>query len=319
MVLFVVLFELFLSFFKIIPIRFFDNVNEPTVYERDSILGWKGKEGEYIFPPYSPSGSEINFSILKGGIRKTSPKQGNNRENSPKMVFCGGSFAQGWAISDNETLPWKIQKELNDFEVLNYATGGYGTYQSLLVLERNLPLLDSSKFVFYGFFDHHEVRNVAPTSWIKTLSNFSKRNHVAVPYMTMTINDSLERISPEKYHTFPLHKHSSIVRLIEKVKDKVFDDGRVNQKRIVTEQIIIEMNKLCKSYGTKFVFVILSAKEDTKRHYKEYLEKKNIWVIDANIELTDELIVKGEGHPNGEVHSKWTDIILADFKRKNFN
>ena len=37
---------------------------------------------------------------------------------------------QGWAIDDNETYPWKLQKRYPSLNVLNYGTGGYGSYQS---------------------------------------------------------------------------------------------------------------------------------------------------------------------------------------------
>jgi len=313
--LFVLLLELGLSLLNINPIRFLGNINEPTVYEYDCILGWKAKEGKYTFPKYSLNGDEIKFSFLKDGLRKTSSEQDNIRDTLPKIVFCGGSFMQGWGISDHETLPWKIQKELSDYEVLNYATGGYGTYQSLLALECNLPLLDSPKFVFYGFMDHHELRNVAPTLWIKTLNEFSKRNHVSVPYATIGQNNKLERSFPESYNYLPFHEYLSSVRLIERIRDKFFDDDRIDQKTLVTERIILQMNKFCRSYGAELVFVILSANNETRTHYKEYLENKNIRVIDAHVEFTDELIVKGDGHPNEKVHSQWANIILRDLNR----
>ncbi|MBQ4821782.1 hypothetical protein [Aquimarina sp. MMG016] len=289
--------------------------NEPVIFEYDPNLGWKGKKGQYIFPPYSLSGKETQLSILEDGARITSITQNSVRNTLPKIVFCGGSFVQGWGVDDCETWAWKVQEKLENFEVLNYGTSGYGTYQSLLMLERNLPLLNKTKVVFYGFIDHHELRNIAGTIWIKILNRSSKRKQVYVPYATIDKDSVLKRNSPEKYDNFPFHKHSRVIQLLEDVRDKFAGDDRIYNKRVVTEKVILEMNKLCESNGVTFVFVILSASKEVKDHYIKYSDNNHIKVIDANVELSEDMIVEGDGHPNEKVHLEWANIFLKEFKK----
>jgi hypothetical protein len=214
------------------------------MHEFSSTLGWKNKAGQYNVAPYSPGESEIRINFLKSGRRKTYDEQQNTIDDRSKIIFVGGSFTQGWAISDNETYPWKVQKAFPEFEVLNYGTGGYGTYQSLLTLEQSMPALHKPKIVFYGFMAGHEKRNVAPAHWLRHLSKYSVRSHVFLPYATIDKENLLIRHRPEAYTKFPHRDKLAIVALAEKTLNKVKRYGRENQKRSVTEKILLQMQTL---------------------------------------------------------------------------
>ena len=158
------------------------DVNEPTMHEPDPVLGWQNKAGSYLVPPYHPSGQAIQITLLENGQRRTGVN--STADAREELVLVGDSLTQGWAISDHETYAWKLQKRFPFLKVLNYGTGGYGSYQSLLMLERQLPGLTRPKFVLYGFIDHHEIRNCAAGEWLQALSSHSRRAHVDVPFVT---------------------------------------------------------------------------------------------------------------------------------------
>jgi len=280
--------------------------NETTVREPDSILGWRNKEGIYAIPPYVRGGEAIHYTVLGHGRRATGRV---NRADREKLVLVGGSFTQGWAISDWETYPWKLQEHYPTIEVLNYGTGGYGTYQSLLVLEQELPRLERPALVIYGFFAHHEVRNVADDEWLRILSSYSRRAHVAVPYGTVDGEGRLIRHAPEQYLQLPFRERLATVAYIEKMYMRVTAHQRGEHKRIVTELILREMSRLCARYGATFMVAMLNAEDDTYPHYKAFLETIHVPVIDCNYPLTEEMRVQGEGHPNGRMNTLWADCI----------
>ena len=71
------------------------------------------------------------LSTDKNGYRSTPPFQ----ENRPIGIVLGDSFAQGFFLSNEESIPWKIA-ELTNSNVINTGVGGYSTDQELMTLEK---------------------------------------------------------------------------------------------------------------------------------------------------------------------------------------
>lgn len=292
--------------------------NEPSIFEYDSVLGWKPREGRYIIPPYNSSGSEIHVSILKTGLRKTYENQSDIRDSRPKIIFVGCSFTMGWAISDFETFPWKIQKHFPSFEVLNYGVGGYGTYQSLLLLERVLPEMHDPHIIVYGFIENHEDRNVATGVWMEWLSSFARRSHVYFPYVTSDKSGKLYRRLPEKYPTLPFREDLAVVALAEKALARFETFGREKQGRAVTQQLMLEMKELCARHGVEFAVALFDYGDEVKSDYLNFMKKNEIGAIDCFYPRRDDLVVPGEGHPNGKANSLWAECI-SDYLKKEPN
>ena len=284
--------------------------NEPTMHEYDPLVGWKSKAERFRIPPYHAAGSEIRFTFLAGGIRKTSDSQTSDRDDRPKLLVLGGSYTQGWAISDEETYAWKVQKALPSLEVVNYGTAGYGTFQSLLVLEQALESLRQPKIVVYGFIEQHEVRNVAPAKWMEVLTRYSRRGTVYVPYATIDHQLQLSRHPPEAYPSWPLREQSVLVTLAANMWISWQTEERKTQARDVTERLFVELRDTSAAHDAELVVALLEAKPDRKKHYTDFCTTHNIRVVDCIHPLTSELRVKGEGHPNGKMNSLWTQCIL---------
>lgn len=129
--------------------------------------------------------------------------------------------------------------------MLNYGTGGYGTYQSLLVLEQEFSRFERPALVIYEFFAHHEVRNVADNEWLRILSSYSRRAHGSVPYGTVDGEDRLIRHAPEKYMQLPFRERLATVAYVENLYMRVTASGRGGGNRPVTTALLEEMNWLC--------------------------------------------------------------------------
>lgn len=294
--------------------------NEPIINLYDEVLGWRGKEGKHTIAPYHPSASTIHMKILENGQRKTSNKKINRNK---EIVIVGGSFTQGWAISDKFTFPWLLQNKIPDFKISNYGTLGFSTYQSLLYLERVLPKSFGPKYILYGFFDHHENRNVAESVWLKSISASSSRGHLKIPFATIDKNDNLLRHSPKSYPNFPFKTSSALITKVEQAYMNIKTHKRFLQKRKVTEKILLEMDKLSIKHSATFIVLMLSLNHEYKNHYSKFFQKNNLQYIDCNLfPITPDLQVRNERHPNETAHAIWANVITSQLKhhiRQNNN
>jgi hypothetical protein len=291
------------------PVAYEAAGGRPAMHEQDSTLGWRNKEGSYLVQPYSPSGVPIHVNFLERGRRRTGA--GAPGHTKGDLVLVGGSFSQGWAISDEETFAYKLQKGIPSLRVLNYGTGGYGSLQSLLVLEQELPLLSAARIVLYGFVQHHEVRNVAHYSWLRAVSSQSDRGHLFVPYATLDERDELVRHPPERYVSLPLEESSATISLMELAYMRLKTRGRWRTRRQVTEKILLEMDEVSRDHGSAFFVVFLAAGDATKKSYMTFLGENVIRSIDCAYDFSSEYQVEGDGHPNGRMNTRWAQCILA--------
>ena len=188
------------------------NSDEPIIYVEDKEIGWIQKKGKYKFPKWSNDGYETNFTVDFDGSRYS---QINNISNE-MIIFLGGSLTQGWAVDNKESFVSLFQKQNPAYKIKNFAVGGYGTYQSLLMQERILGYKKNIKVIVYGFIDHHELRNVAAGSWMYLLNKFSSRGHVKVPYASINEFDKIERHEAIEYINLPFRKQSALGAKIEK-------------------------------------------------------------------------------------------------------
>lgn len=282
------------------------DANEPTMHETEPVLGWRNKKGNYVVPPYDPSGQTFHVNFLDNGQRRTGV---NTTRIGDQLVTVGDSFTMGWAISDNETYPWKLQEKYPSLNVLNYGTGGYGSYQSLLVLERELPRLTSPKYVLYGFNQQHEERNVAPGSWMRALISYSRRGHVDVPFASWDTAKGLVRHPPERYLALPFRESLAIVASIENAYMWMKTRNRLLNKRLVTERILLQMDRVSVANGATFFVVFLEADDRTKNRYMNFLGENGIPFMDCVYEQTNEMRVPGDWHPNGKMNTLWAECI----------
>jgi hypothetical protein len=290
--------------------------SDPAVHRPDPDLGWRSKAGHYELPPYSRAGTPIDMRFYEDGSRRASAAADSG--GTPLLLF-GGSFAQGWAISDDETLAWKLQLRFADAEVSNYGTGGHGGYQSLLFMERELAARGAGAIALYAFTGHHTTRNVAPSSWMRLLHQQSARGHVDVPYVTLGPNGELLRNEPERWVPWP---GSSQLRVLEFLQIRLANLrdrwGRAGQERAVSEQILLDMGALARSQGARFAVALLSAKRQKAEHYRRFLEHHGVPVVDCNsFPLRRDQIVPGEGHPNAAMNSQWASCV-GYFLEANF-
>ena len=289
-------------------------INEPLINVSDPVLGWVPKEGEHIFKPWSNDGEETVLTVNNDKSRFT----GYMKQNKKKIVFVGGSITQGWAVSDDETFSFFIQKKSNNYKIYNFGVGGYGGYQSLLMLEKVFKEKDNIELVVYGFIPHHETRNTAAGSWMYLLNFFSKRGFISLPYGSINKQNELIKNPPIEYITLPFGKVSSLVAKIEKRIMKVKSLLRENKQTKISFSIINEMNKLSIKNNSKFVLLILEEFYDSRsKDYDLFLKNKKISHIKCLMLKGVNYVVSGDGHPNKLSHEEISKCISQKLKLSN--
>jgi hypothetical protein len=225
------------------------------------------------------------------------------------LLTVGCSFTFGWAVSDEDTYPWKLQARFPSVHVVNRGVGAYGTHQAVLTLERVLPDLPRPTLVLYGFISHHEERNVASPAWLETLARQSTNANTRVPYATLGDGGGLDRHPPGGFAELPWRRHSALAAFLERAPVRWTGRERAGQARRVTEALLLEMRELAARHGTEFAVVVLLAASGPKTHYVRFMQEHGIRVLDCALPLTPERRVPGEIHPNGAVHTYYADCI----------
>jgi len=312
---FLILIEIVLRLTGALPRRNPDfTINEPLTNVSDSLLGWIPKEGKHKFKPWAKEGKETQLTINKDKSRFT----GFIDSNKKKIVFIGGSITQGWAVSDNETFSFLIQTKNTNYKVYNFGVGGYGGYQSLLLLEKIFKDKKNIKLVIYGFIPHHEMRNTAAGSWMYLLNFFSKRGFISLPYGSIDKNNNLIKNEPIKYITLPLGRTSALIAKIEKRIMKVRSLFREKKQTEISLAIIDEMNKLSIKKNSKFTLLILEEFYDSRlNEYYTFLKNKNISFIKCPMSNDPKYGVPGDGHPNELSHNEIAECINHKLKLNN--
>lgn len=280
--------------------------HEPIMHVPDATLGWRTLPGHYLTPPYVPGGATVETTILPDGSRATAATA---KESGPVVMFVGCSFTFGWAISDRETMAWRIQQDRPDLHVVNRGVNAFGTYQALLLLEELLARGERPARVLYGFIEWHEDRNVAAPHWLAMLDRNAHRGNLAVPYATLDARGALVRHPAARAESWPLQGWLSTVSFLERAYAEWIAGPRVAQKRAVTERVLLEMRDLCARHGIPFAVVFLQGSLPVVRQYARFLHQNGIPFADCVVPIPPALRVPGEGHPNGAVNARWASCV----------
>lgn len=296
------------------PWKVLPTPNMPALTEPDLSLEWHNKPGTHIFPGFTDGADLIHITIESDGLRRTEP--GPSFSKRDIVALLGDSFTFGWAISDEETFAWKLQKRFPSLAFRNYGVGAYGTLQSLLQLRL---LAENPSFhprlILYGFNDFHEQRNVAAFAWLDLLTRASKKKYVVVPYATIDTKEQLHFHPPDHYRVWPLASTLASVNIAGKWLAKLQRWERTWKRRLVTEKLLKALQSESTKIKGAFAVLLLSASSEAKNHYTRFCRQEGISLLDCTSPLSDlpEMKVTGEGHPNGRMNSIWADCIARGF------
>jgi len=286
-----------------------------AIHEPDPVLGWRNKPGAFVWPGFKKE-NDIRLTFWEGGRRATAPV---DRDGRSVVVILGCSFTQGWAISDDETYPWKLQEQFPELHIVNLGTAGYGTYQSLLALERYLTeTADTPRLVIYGFGDFHEMRNVASGTWLRSVTETSDVTGVKVPFASLGRDGTLLRHPPGAPLAWPLRDHLASVAFLEARYTDFRTRHRTRAQREVTEALLVELDRRVRDRGTRLLVPVLAGLQPgTSRQYIAFMERQGIAVADCQHPkfFDPQMKVPGYGHPNARLNAYWATCIGGEMRR----
>src|SRR6266540_392738 len=267
----------------------------------DEELGWRNREGS--FRSAEPGHALMSF---ESDGRRHDPS--SKVPDLPKVVVVGCSFTQGEGVPDDQPYPHLVNLALPGFEVINYGTGGYGTYQSLLRLRAYFRSPHPpTPLVLYGYTSHHITRNVATTDWVSMLT--TRDGRYLMPPHVRAAGDGIREYTSRPVELWPLEQRSALVALAHKAAMNTSLHVRWSERFAVTQQVLRDMNTIARANKSSLTVIGLVALSDAEI---ERMKHDGIDYLDCQYPgpLHRDLQVGGWGHPNGRMHEWWGTCIV---------
>jgi hypothetical protein len=273
------------------------NPGDTSPYTADPDLGWRNKEGQ--FDAMDP-GRNIPFRYINWsqGRRATADHEPSSETNATHVQFFGDSYVQGFGLSNEQTLAWLVQKAHPEVIVSNFGTAGYGTYQSLLAMQKH-PCRECS--VFYLFNSFHERRNVGEPDFLRVVKRVPGWSY---PYVELEEGKLVPRVSMGEM-VWTISRHLRLGAMAEDYYDRATTYRRMHTQRQVTEALLVKMNETILAAGGKFTVILFDMKPEERPDYRQFLQAQNILFLDCDrADLKDRTLRLSDGHPNEELNRR---------------
>jgi hypothetical protein len=143
------------------------SIDHGRLFDADESLGISLRPGRYrIKEQLGPKRHEFVITITDKGMRATSYFPG---QSDRRLFMAGDSSMFGWALNDEQTIPWLTQARLPNFEVLNLSLTSYSPVQTLLRLQQLAPRLGPNDIVVVEYHELSNKLSVVPSDVIETL------------------------------------------------------------------------------------------------------------------------------------------------------
>ncbi len=273
--------------------------------QRDPILGWRNKPG--VVKSMEPG--HVPMTFWEDGRRATRPAP--SMHALPQVVIVGCSVTQGYGVVDEETFAYRLAALTPGWNVDNFGTGGYGAYQSLLMLKRIFAEKKySPKLVIYGYADFHARRDVANYAWVHKFRTV-KGEIFAPPHVVPEAGHLVEHRFTQ-FPLWPFETDYALVGIAKVAYIKLLFLGRKRYEDEVTKLLLTEMRDLSANNGARFVIMKLT---NAPKSIEAFVDAGGFDIADCpkfdpglNIE-TKAFKVGGTGHPNDKAHESWARCI----------
>ncbi|MEW5978889.1 MAG: SGNH/GDSL hydrolase family protein [Acidobacteriota bacterium] len=233
-------------------------------------------------------------------------------DGRPALLFVGDSFTQGLGLSDPESVPWKVQQKFQEYDVRNLATGGYGTYQSLLSLKAYLKRTPGlrPKLVVYPFNEFHEARNVGELGWQIQLRVPPPETGFHFPFADIDSSGQLVALRSQGLIPSWPARHSRVLAFLNECYWFAGSLKRLSHKKKVTEQLLWQLDETVLAHRARLYVVFLRFEALHQTEYCRSLRTSQIRFVDCNIrEQYDPKYQLEDGHPNALMNEKVADCV----------
>jgi hypothetical protein len=273
----------------------------------DPVLGWRNNPGVHR----ADEGSHEPMTILPDGTRAS----GTPATARTPVLIVGCSFAAGYGVRDDEVFAWKLQQHFPHLRIRNCAVPGYGTYQSLLLLEELIQQQgEKPALVIYGFLPFHADRNVLTYSMLEAFRAFGGERF-SPPHVELR-NGGLAAFPPFMVPNWPQEEHSALVTLLHSAELRVRLANREQQREQVTALLLEQMKRLVEGAHARLLVATLGnggSRAESYRRMTLDMRQAGIDELDVTYQgaetRPEKIRVGGKGHPGAIVHSWWADKL----------
>jgi hypothetical protein len=266
------------------------------------VLGWKTPAGSTVISTeagheeahFWPNGQRASWSVPDRPAVRT-------------VLVLGCSFTEGYGVRDAETFTWRLNARYPDVRFENHAVSGYGTYQSLLQLERMLRNEKPPALVIYGFIGDHGRRNVATLSRIQRLRT-SRALFIVPPHVTLD-GDGLATHPLELIQPWPLETRSAWAAAAHELELRLRFRHRGDQKIEATHRLMLRLEETARRRSTQVWIALLANVPDET---PPFLRERGITAVDCvnpDYETDPAWRVGGVGHPSARQHERWAECL----------
>lgn len=275
--------------------------NKPF-FVKDSLLGFTTQSGRYNIT--LESGYRFTCNNTLRNSRLSHPAYLDSLyANKKELWLFGCSYTYGWALNDQQTMSWKLQKQLPDYHIVNYGKPAYSDLQCLLYFKQ---LLDSAKnkpvIVVLNYASFHDQRNVSTRSWRKTLAPYNKLGPLDQPVAHLMKNTLLIENKQLEYKPWPLMQYSAFIHLLEITFNKFYDKKSINHK--ISKLIVDEFKKICTKHKIKLILSGMTLDDNTK-DMLDYgtVNKISTCNMQLDIGLKKNNLLPYDSHPNARANT----------------
>lgn len=280
---------------------------DDSEYAPDPELGWKNREGQ--FDMVDPQrNSPFRYTNWSHGRRATADREpSQDPAGTPRVMFFGDSYVQGYGLSNQQTFAWLVQKNHPELDVSNFGTADYGTYQSYLAVAKYVRGPCS---VFYLFNSFHEGRNVAEPDWVRIVK--PPPPTLFFPYAELE-GETLRAQESRGDMVWILSRWLRTAALAQDYYQRIASYPRMRNKRGVTEALLAKMNETVLAAGGKFTVILFDMTPEQRRDYRQFARSRRILFVDCDHpEMLDKHLRLPDGHPNQELNqllAQWIEPL----------
>jgi hypothetical protein len=249
---------------------------------------------------------------LSDSLRATHPVDSSSKPKAkPQIWIFGDSITYGWSVNDEETFPWLLQKDLPNYEVVNFGFMGYGTLHSLIQLREAFQHRNKPRLIILNYASWQDVRNTFIRGRRKMLAIASSLGPVNQPYAGLTKDGKLIiSMDTMQYHEFPLMRRSAFVNMLEETYDK-YEERHVDS-HAVTKDIVKEIANLCRSQGVKLIIATITS-DPTTSDMLEFAHKEGLKTVDMFVDLSVPANnnLPFDSHPSALAHRQYAQLLRS--------
>lgn len=278
----------------------------------DSVLGYRMKPDLKFSSVMTADKDTVYSSFISSGFRGWRTTLFDSAKNK-NAIFLGCSFTFGAGLNDEETLPYLIGQNSN-YNTYNFAFGGYGPQQAMLLFKRNFGLLPGSENtkVIYIYIDGH-IRRV--TGSFSIVNSYGKD----FPYPelsddSLVIFPSFKEKSPFLFSFYSALIDCQTVEYFNVDFPLFLSDRHFDLCGKTIEKLAEEVKEKCK---TELIVVVYPGSLQHKK-VLSHIDEKLVKVLDYSTfceKGNEKYFFKNDGHPNPLLNKIIADRILKDIFR----